>query len=140
MAFYSVKSQFGVYDSGRYALSDFDESRTKQSEKDFCDINLIMKKFAKTGDQSLFNRRTATYGDVYDAPDYVEAFNRVTAVNELFASLDARTRERFGNSPKTFLDFAANPANVNELVELGLLERVEPLAKSSGSVEESKDS
>lgn len=123
------KSQFGSHDAKSYGLECKDLSRTKQSDKDLCDINLIMKKYAKSGDLSLLNRRVASYGEVFDDIGYVEAFNRVQAVNELFASLDARTRERFGNDPKQFLAFGANPANVSELVELGILDVVQHLTQ-----------
>lgn len=129
------KSQFGAHDSKSYGLECKDLSRTKQSDKDQCDINFIMKKYSKSGDLSLLNRRVASYGEVFDDIGYVEAFNRVEAVNSLFASLDAVTRERFGNDPKQFLAFGADPANVNELVELGILDVVQHLTQPAGSVE-----
>jgi hypothetical protein len=59
--------------------------------------------------------------------------NVVRAADENFMRMDAKVRSRFNNSPQEFLDFFANPANVDEAVRLGL-------ALPKGSVKESPSS
>ena len=131
------RSQFTAHDARSYGLDFAGEvPKTVQYEKDLCDINLIMRKYHKTGDISLLNRREGVFADVYDAPDYMEAHRRVTAVNELFASLPAVVRDRFGNSPSNFLAFSSDPANVSELVAMGLLDAVK---QPSSVVEEGSE-
>lgn len=112
-------------------------SRAKQSFKNECDINTIMKKFEKTGVIEHVKQHGAKYGDFLDAPaDYHEAANIVVRSNEMFLSLPAKVRKAFDNDPGTFLaaiDAAQNgDADVrDELIKLGLL-KTPPKATPSG--------
>lgn len=95
-------------------------SRTLQSDAEAADINNILKRYEKTGllpDMILENPR---YGDFSDVPSYQEALEIVTRSHEQFAALDAHIRQRFSNDPALFLEFAQNPANMKEMVKLGL--------------------
>ena len=53
----------------------------KQSFKDACDINLIMKRHAKTGVLDHLNVNPGTYGDFANADDYLTALNKVAEVS-----------------------------------------------------------
>lgn len=94
--------------------------RTKQAFKAECDINTIMKRYEKTGIVDHVARFGGRYGDYLGAVDYHTAMNEVTKAQEMFLSLPARVRARFGNDPGQFVEFALNPENLDELRELGL--------------------
>lgn len=95
--------------------------RTKQSFKDECDINNIMKKFATKGILPEMIKRNPVYGDFSEPLDYQESCNLVLRADEQFQALPARVRERFQNSPAKFLEFAASPENALEMARMGLL-------------------
>ena len=60
------------------------------------------------------------YGDFSDVPSYQASLHIVAHANEQFAALDAPLRTRFANDPSRFLAFATDPANLDEMVKLGL--------------------
>lgn len=101
--------------------------RTQQSFKDDADVNLIMKRFEKTGMIDHLNEFQGQYGDFLDVPQsYHDAVNQVLAADAMFMTIPAKVRERFGNDPGRFLAFVDDPANVDEMVSLGLARRSEP--------------
>lgn len=97
-------------------------SKTRQSDKDACDINKIMAMYDKTG---LLPPAGAEglFLDVSEMGDYRSAVEQVLYAQKFFAALPAKVRTQFANDPATFLDFCADPDNRDELIELGLLER-----------------
>ncbi|AXH73641.1 MAG: internal scaffolding protein [Microviridae sp.] len=97
-----------------------DEVRTKQSFKDECDINVLMRRYEVSGVLPV-GVGVGTYGDYSEAPDFMEAQNVIVRANAQFASLSARVRDRFGNDPAKFLEFVAEESNYDEAVKLGLL-------------------
>ncbi|QXP08346.1 MAG: internal scaffolding protein [Arizlama microvirus] len=111
-----------AYEHRKCDISSFEPSLTKQSFKDECDINNILKKYIASG--SLEHRKNiedGSYFDVSDVGDYQEALNKVIETNNLFASLPSRVRFQFGNDPSKFLEYVNNPANEQELTETGIL-------------------
>lgn len=106
--------------------------RTKQSHKDECDINYIMARFNKTGQLPDMIKRNPQYGDFSNPLTYQESQNVVIHAQTQFASLSAKVRERFGNNPQKFLEFAVDPKNGEEMVRLGLAKKREPEAKPEG--------
>lgn len=102
-------------------MQKFDQpSRTKQSFKDECDINKIMKKFERTGMVAHLSKYQGSYADVSGGVDYHTALNTVAAAKEMFLTLPAKVRARFEHDPGAFLDFVGDPANEKEMVEMGL--------------------
>lgn len=96
-------------------------SLTKQSHAKECDINQIMLKWQKTGMIDHRNVYQGQYGDFTNTPDdYHESMNAVISANEMFESLPAKIRLRFGNDPGQFLDFVGDPENADEMIKLGL--------------------
>lgn len=95
-------------------------SLTKQSFKEECDINVILRRFEKTGQLPDLIKQNPTYGDFSDVASYHEALNIVHLASEQFDNLSSRVRERFGNDPAKFLEFANDPKNSEEMVKLGL--------------------
>lgn len=98
-------------------------SRTQQSFKDECDINNIMARYERTGIVDHLAKYEGQYGDFIGYPDYHVAMNRVAAADAMFMTLPASLRERFGNSAEAFLQFAQDPANELELIDMGLMPR-----------------
>lgn len=95
-------------------------SLTKQSFKEECDVNNILKKFAKTGLIEHVNRFSGDYGNYTSVQDYQTSLNQIMSANEMFESLPSKVRARFGNNPAEFLDFVGNPENIQEMISLGL--------------------
>lgn len=109
---YSPKSRIQTDVSG--------PSLTKQSFKDECDINHILKRFLKTGILDFTNKNQARYGDT-TGMEYTQAMQTVAAAKSLFNELPAPLRARFENEPAKFLDFVQDDKNRDEARELGLL-------------------
>lgn len=95
-------------------------SRTHQSFKDECNVNLIMSRFEKTGHLPDMIKRDPQYGDFSELPNYQESLHIVMRAEEQFSALSSRVRARFDNDPSKFLDFANNPDNQSEMIDLGL--------------------
>lgn len=106
---------------------DSGRSRTKQSFKAEADINNIMLRYQKTGllvDPSTVNTaRKPSYGDFSDGSDFQSVVDRITAVRGNFAALPSDIRDMFGNDPSVMLDFMADPENLEDCYELGLIDR-----------------
>ena len=101
-------------------------SLTKQSFKDECDINHIVKMFGVTGKVPV-TPLEPTYGDFSGVGDYHSALNQINAANEAFMALPSKLRAKFDHDPNALLNFLNNEANRDEAIELGLLNG-EPVA------------
>jgi phage internal scaffolding protein len=95
-------------------------SRTKQSFRDECDINNILKQFNVTG-QLPVGSVQPQYGDFSGITDYQSALNAVMAAQDSFLQLPAKVRAKFDNDPALFVEFASDEANKDEMKALGLL-------------------
>jgi phage internal scaffolding protein len=95
-------------------------SLTKQSFRDECDINNILRQFNVTG-QLPAGSVQPQYGDFSGITDYQSALNAVMAAQDSFLQLPAKVRAKFDNDPALFVDFASNEANRDEMKALGLL-------------------
>ncbi len=91
--------------------------RTKQSFKESCDVNKILKKAQKTGTISHLNKHQATYGDL-SGFDFTEAQMQLAKAGEIFDDLPSEIRREFDNSPAKFFEFANDVENVEKLGEL----------------------
>lgn len=107
---YDERSPFGL----RFSRP----SRVKQEFRAESDINVLVKRFLKTG-QLPQPAGSMRFGDFSNVTDYQDVMNRVISFEEEFQSLPAEMRQRFGNNPAELLQFLAeHPA---EAVKLGLL-------------------
>lgn len=127
-----ARSQYAVRPTLASDLSfEGDKGVTKQSDLKDCDINLIMKRFEKTGTLPNLIAKNGHYGDFSNVPDYQEAVQIVAHANEQFLNLDAHVRNRFDNDPAKFLAFATDPKNEDEMYKMGLMnEEAKNLRKS----------
>ena len=98
-------------------------SLTKQAEKDDTDINLILKKYNRTGLMPHVNMLQGMYGDFSTANDYHASLNAVQRAQDAFMALPATIRSRFDNDPAAFLEFMSDDKNLDEAYSLGLAVR-----------------
>ncbi len=105
-------------------ITEWGKGRTRQSERDKCNINTIMAKYEKTGILPIANRETF-FADVTQVTDYRGALENVRIAQQAFRQLPATIRTRFDNDPALFLDFTADPENRDEMIEMGLIEKPE---------------
>jgi phage internal scaffolding protein len=99
------------------------KSRTQQQFKNECDINNVVKAFAKNGVVHHLNQSEPNYGYV-DSRTYHECLNVVRDAHEMFNELPAEVRRKFDDNPMLFMDFVHDDANGQELYDLGLLDRL----------------
>jgi len=95
-------------------------SLAKQSFRDECDINNILRQFNVTG-QLPSGSVQPQYGDFSGITDYQSALNAVMAAQDSFLQLPAKVRAKFDNDPALFVEFASDEANKDEMKALGLL-------------------
>lgn len=103
-------------------------SMTVQSEKNACDINVLMDRYLNHEiplvDPMRMRSGEPQFGDFSDIPDLQTAQNKLIEANEMFMELPAKVRKRFDNDPTAFIDFVQNPDNKAEMEELGILPKV----------------
>lgn len=107
----------------RVAIATFEPTMAKQSFKDECDINLIVRRAEQTGVLPSLIKENPKFGDFSDPISYQDSLNLVIKAEAQFQNLSSHIRERFNNDPKKFLEFTANPANNHEMVTLGLAQK-----------------
>ena len=105
----------------KYAKVFNQPSLTKQSFKDECDVNQVMKRFNKTGVLDHTNPRRPVYADVSNFTDYQTSVGIVLRAHESFENLPAEIRAKFENDPGKLLEFIDDPANAEEAIELGII-------------------
>lgn len=107
--------------AGRVQLHFEGAGRTKQSFREECDINTIMRRYQSTGviDPRMF--REGVFADA-TGQDYQEAMLFIADAKAQFLDLPAEIRSRFENNPSKLLDFVHDPKNRDEAVQLGFLD------------------
>lgn len=93
---------------------------TKQSHRDECDINVIMKRYEKSGVMPDFGGREGRYLDCTGI-EFREAMDILAKGKSVFHELPAHVRARFENDPAKMLDFVHDEANREEALAMGLL-------------------
>lgn len=104
----------------KVALKFEDVSLTKQSMKDECDINNVLKRYETTGVLPDYIKENPQYGDFSDVGTFQEAMDTINRSMEQFNMLSAKVRDRFANDPVKFLAFVNDAQNIDEMVSLGL--------------------
>jgi phage internal scaffolding protein len=118
-----MRTQFN-YDhnaaSNASGLSCQEPTRAQQHHKEECDINVILRKFGKTGTLPI-NPSEALYPDFSDAVDYHTALNQIIASEREFDLLPSHIRKHFDNDPAKLVYFMQDKKNYDEAVNLGLI-------------------
>lgn len=96
-----------------------DKSLTVQSEKDSCDLNVLMQRYTVRGELPQLNM-PPLQGDFTDTPTYQEALNLMVSANRSFMALPARVRNKFENDPGQFVAFMSDENNRDEIRQMGL--------------------
>jgi phage internal scaffolding protein len=102
-------------------------SLVKPEFSDLCDINKILKKYARNGVNPFVVTESAQYGDFTAVPSYPDALCLIRASQARFAELPAALRYQFNNDPANLISFLSDPANRDAAIELGLIDK--PLIK-----------
>lgn len=107
---------------------DPESSLTFQSMKDETDINLIIKNYKATGKLPSIKGDPMTvrypqFGDFTQITDYADAVQALNLAKEAFSELPSAVRRRFDNDPAKLVSFIDDPANMQEAVDLGLIEK-----------------
>lgn len=97
-----------------------EDSMVQQHLSAETDINNIMAKYAKTGVLTHVGTMAGEYGDFSTVPDYKTAMEQIMAADALFMELPAKVRDRFGNDPAQFIEFATDEKNIDDLRKWGL--------------------
>lgn len=75
-----------------------------QSFADSCDINLILKKFTATGDESLLVKHAGAYLDLTEMPtDYFDMVNKLNQAREEFNHLPYDVKKKFDFDADKFI-------------------------------------
>jgi len=117
--------------SNKFAISKFGPSKTDQNQMASCDINNILKKYAKTGLLPDLIKSNPMYGDFTNTMDYHQSLDFVLHAQAQFEALPALVRARFDHDPANFLEFANDPKNLDEMVEMGLATRKKIVADAT---------
>jgi len=114
---YSADQAEVSYESG--LACDYQLGRTKQSFKEECDINTIVRRFGLTGKVPVGFKMPQT-GDFTNVSDFQSAMNLIVEAEDSFLQVPAEIRARFDHNPQALMSFMENPANVEECRRLGL--------------------
>lgn len=114
-------------------------SVTQQQFKDEADINYIVRMYDAQGvipGQTGAVPREPMFGDFSDLPENAqEAYNQILEAKANFNQLPIEIRKRFNFDPAAFFEFVQNPANVDELVSLGLAVRADAPVEGTGEMQ-----
>lgn len=100
---------------------DPEDTRTKRSFAEECDINTIVKRFGLTHEVPT-TFRMPMVGDFTGVTDFQSAMQQVRAAEEAFMELPAEVRKRFGHDPQELMTFLGKEENRAEALKLGLLQ------------------
>ena len=115
-----IKTAYG--DRSRSGFETTGDSLTQQSHAEAADVRNIIKQYDRTGLIANVNKGIAQYGDYSEINEYAEALNMVQEANESFAEIPSHIREQFSNNAGLFFEFATDPKNAKEMIEMGLAE------------------
>lgn len=135
----ALRHAYSPHNAADYAIHSDQESMTKQSFKESCDINNIMAKYQKTGVIDHISIYEAHYGEM-SGQDFKEQLDQVTFAMTMFNDLPSAAREYFEQDPAKFLDFMDNcdrddADNVQKLKDLQLLDPQSTLWMESRQVD-----
>lgn len=105
--------------SEKFATVNNEDSMTQQSDKDEANINILMERYAQTG-QIPQMLEPGKFGDFSEVVDFRGAQEAIRAANEAFAEVPAKIRKQFDNDPAQFYEFVNDPNNLDELRKMGL--------------------
>lgn len=97
--------------------------KTDQSDKNACDINLIMENYQKTGLLPHFEEKIPSYVDNTTVPSLLDAHASIRAAKNLFMELPSQIRKLMDNNPENLETFLQDRENLDILVKHGVIEK-----------------
>lgn len=117
------KTIFDTYEE-KQGIIFKEPTMTIQSEKDNCDINVIMNRYATCGTPLPVRQdMQPVYADVSELGDYMENFQRCKQAEEMFNALPSALRKELDNNPANLLPFIQNKDNESRCIEYGLINK-----------------
>jgi len=113
----------------RPRLSTNGKKRVQQHHRDDADINVIVDRWRKTGRLPM-PTKDELYADLTDVDDYLTSKLKIEYALESFKRLPIKLQKRFDHEPGELLRFLDNPDNRTEAIDLGLIEKDEPVPDS----------
>lgn len=93
---------------------------TEQNHKKECDVNLILKKYDKTGLVTHIQQFEAEFGD-YTGLDFRNMLDTVRHAQADFDQLPSEIKKRFNHDPGELLAFIDDDNNYEEAIKLGII-------------------
>lgn len=103
-------------------FSDDTPSMTRQEFAAECDINVLMASYEKNAVLPPTNGKDPQYFDASNVPDFREALDIAREAQEAFMRVPAATRKELDNDVHQFVEYAADPANLEQMRKWGLAE------------------
>lgn len=123
--------------SEKTGLSCPEPTLTSQEFIEEADINYIAERFMRTGEApQVLN--LPTYGDFEGTFDFQSSMNTIAQAKQEFMKLPAKVRTRFANDPAQLLEFVGDPANYDEAVKLGFIDKEKANARNRTASTETK--
>lgn len=97
-----------------------DDSKTVQADAEDADINVIVRRFGITHELPVNLRVPLTEEFDTLVTDYKSALDMLILADQAFLDMPADVRKRFNHDAGAFVEFASNPANLEEMRKLGL--------------------
>lgn len=118
------KTIFDTYQE-KEGINFKEPTMTIQSEKDNCDINVIMNRYATCGTPLPYRTDGVqpVYADVSELGDYMENYQRCKQAEEMFNNLPSALRKELDNNPANLLPFIQDEKNKERCYEYGLLNK-----------------
>lgn len=104
---------------------NLEPSKTDQSFKDDCDVNVILSRYMRTGLSPFKNEGKGGYADVSEVPDLLTAHTQLKEAKAIFDQLPAQVRKKLENNPLALQSYLDDPDNFDEALELGLIVKKE---------------
>lgn len=112
---------FSTRETRRSSISfEGDEGLTEQHHKKSCDMHVILRQAEKTGVLSHVNAYGGQYMDMPSGVDFHQAQNIIAEATQMFETVPADIRKKFGNDPAEYLDFMQNEENRDKMIAMGL--------------------
>lgn len=118
------KTIFDTYEE-KQGIIFKEPTMTIQSEKDNCDINVIMNRYATCGTPLPYRTDGVqpVYADVSELGDYMENFQRCKQAEEMFNALPSALRKELDNNPANLIPFIQDKKNESRCIEYGLINK-----------------
>lgn len=115
-------AKYSAYRPHEPVLADIGgPSRTRQEFAEECDVNVLMKRYERTGVLPQFGaERKAMYLDLASVPTFHEAMDVLVQAEYAFGRLPAAVRKEFDNDPGKFVAFAEDRKNLEQMRKWGL--------------------